>query len=498
MTHRFNAPPGWPVAPGWTPPEHWQQPPTWPSAPPGWQWWVEVAPSAEAPHVPAQTAPAPAPVAPGPAPVPTPPSAPATSNGLVNPDLRQLLDTPVAAVAADNGLGNRKARLESQVAALTAFAGRLQRALAANVGELQALGGLEASELQVEIGRRKALVDHLETQARAATATAEAAAAEQLRQLRVQTQNAGVELHRIGIGIEIEQAKADLVETRDTVLLQEAGIYEYNHPLQDAVAYKMRLEHIKEQYKLLVRHDLAFTAVTNWQVNGSEAQGRKMVRETAKLMLRAYNADADSLVRTMKPYKLDSALTRLGKTRETIARLGSTMQIRITDEYHRFRLDELRLTADHLVKTAEEKERIREERALEREEERAQREMLKEREKLDKERSHLMTAIAKLEASGDTAAVAELTAKLDQVEAAFEDVLTRQANSAAGFVYVISNRGAFGPDMVKIGMTRRLEPMDRVNELGDASVPFRFDVHALVFSEDARGLEARLHEAFAQ
>jgi hypothetical protein len=64
-------------------------------------------------------------------------------------------------------------------------------------------------------------------------------------------------------------------------------------------------------------------------------------------------------------------------------------------------------------------------------------------------------------------------------------------------VYVISNYGAFGPKMVKIGMTRRLDPMDRVRELGDASVPFRYDVHALVFSEDAVGLETHLHHTLA-
>ena len=66
-----------------------------------------------------------------------------------------------------------------------------------------------------------------------------------------------------------------------------------------------------------------------------------------------------------------------------------------------------------------------------------------------------------------------------------------------GYVYVISNVGAFGPNVVKIGMTRRLEPLDRVHELGDASVPFRYDVHVLHFSDDAITLENELHKAFA-
>ena len=81
------------------------------------------------------------------------------------------------------------------------------------------------------------------------------------------------------------------------------------------------------------------------------------------------------------------------------------------------------------------------------------------------------------------------------VDASIHDVEQRAANVRAGYVYVISNVGAFGPGMVKVGMTRRLDPQDRVRELGDASVPFLFDTHALVFSEDAVGLEQQLHRA---
>ena len=76
------------------------------------------------------------------------------------------------------------------------------------------------------------------------------------------------------------------------------------------------------------------------------------------------------------------------------------------------------------------------------------------------------------------------------------DIDYREANKRAGYVYVISNIGSFGENVYKIGMTRRLEPLDRINELGDASVPFNFDVHAMIFSDDAPALEAALHRAF--
>ena len=91
---------------------------------------------------------------------------------------------------------------------------------------------------------------------------------------------------------------------------------------------------------------------------------------------------------------------------------------------------------------------------------------------------------------------AELESALAQVAEKLKDIDYREANAKAGYVYVISNLGAFGDDVFKIGVTRRLEPFERVDDLGDASVPFEFDVHAMIFSENAFALEAALHKAF--
>lgn len=92
--------------------------------------------------------------------------------------------------------------------------------------------------------------------------------------------------------------------------------------------------------------------------------------------------------------------------------------------------------------------------------------------------------------------IQELEAKLKQLEADKATVLEREANARAGYVYIISNIGSFGENIYKIGMTRRLEPMDRIKELSSASVPFEFDVHAMIFSDDAPSLETCLHQAF--
>jgi len=222
-----------------------------------------------------------------------------------------------------------------------------------------------------------------------------------------------------------------------------------------------------------------------------------MVREISKLMLRAFNAEADSLVRGLKPYKLQSSVERLTKSAATIARLGKTMGIAISDAYLRLRLTELELTADYLQKLAEEKEAERLERERLREEQRAQRELERERQRLEKERQHFQNALNALLMAGDENGAARVREQLVDVERAIEDVDYRQANVRAGYVYVISNIGSFGEDMVKIGMTRRLDPMERIRELGDASVPFNFDVHALFFSKDAVGIETELHRRLA-
>ncbi|QKE85149.1 DUF4041 domain-containing protein [Arthrobacter sp. NEB 688] len=289
-----------------------------------------------------------------------------------------------------------------------------------------------------------------------------------------------------------------VVDTEETAILQEVGVYRYRHPLDDSIAYRAELARIQDQIRSMVKRDGgAIAATTTWQVNGSAAQGRKMVNDISKLMLRAYNAEADNLVRAMKPYKLDSAKERLDKVATTIAKLGVSMSIAVSVPYHRVRLRELELTADYLEKVAEEKEREREERERLREERKVEQEIERERQRLRKEEQHFRQAIAQLHAKGDMEGVARLQLQLEGVIGEIEAVDFRARTLTAGHVYVISNIGSFGEGVLKIGMTRRLEPMDRVRELGDASVPFIFDVHALYFSENAVKIEREMHQRFA-
>jgi hypothetical protein len=300
---------------------------------------------------------------------------------------------------------------------------------------------------------------------------------------------------------QLSQARAEIIETNEIAIMQEVGIYEYAHPLANSTEYKAKLMEIRSSIKQANKGTTnnlppAITANTTWTINNSAAQGRKMVYDIAKLMLRSYNSEADDIVRTIKPYKRDQAITRLRKVAATIERLGKVMNIEITDSYERLRETEIRLAADFANKLAEEKEAEVARRERLKEEERAQKELAAIRAKHEKELAHLQSALAKARAGNDSDAIRAIEEQIPKVQEGIEDVEKRAANTSMGYVYVISNIGSFGDNVVKIGMTRRLNPMDRVRELGDASVPFVFDVHMLHFSENASGVEAELHRLF--
>ena len=303
---------------------------------------------------------------------------------------------------------------------------------------------------------------------------------------------------RLALDDEIAAARSRLVEVTATAELQEVGLFDYEHPAETYAELASRLEALRYAIKNRVRDKLAVTATSGFTFNGSEAQGRKFVGDMSKVLLRAYNAEAENAVKATRAGNLHVAQTRLSRAAEQIARSGTMIDLRIQDGYHELRLEELQLASAHLRVLQAEREMERERRAELREQAKASAELQAEHDRLDKERAHYAATLAALESKGDLEGAARMQVRIDDVDRALVQVDYRAANVRAGYVYVISNVGAFGERMVKIGMTRRLEPMDRVVELGDASVPFRFDVHALFFADDAVGVEAMLHRTFAE
>ena len=287
----------------------------------------------------------------------------------------------------------------------------------------------------------------------------------------------------------------ETVQLDDERVLQDVGIYRYHHPLENAPAYKSRLDGLATRIAEMVKANAAIERSNMFTFDGSLAKGRRMTGDLGRLMLRAYNAEADNAIRSLRLGNVVTAKNRLEASRSAIANLGKMMEMRISDAFHLLRTEEIELTADFLMKKQEERELAKEERERLREERKVAQELAAERERLDKERAHLLTAVERLRAMGSSNP--ELESKLAEVDSAIARNDYRAANIRAGYVYVISNRGAFGDHIVKIGLTRRLEPSERIDELGGAAVPFRFDTHALYFSQDAVTLENELHHHFA-
>lgn len=281
----------------------------------------------------------------------------------------------------------------------------------------------------------------------------------------------------------------------DRALLQAMGVYKYHHPLETALEFESRLDEVRAKISEHIRAKTAIESDTKFIFENSVAKGQKLTNDLALLCLRSFNSEVENATHTMRAGSLSLAIGRIEKARKVIERLGSAMKLRISEPYFYLRVTELELVSDYLVKKKEEKEAERDERARLREERRASQELEAEKERLEKELQKFTTALSK---AGPDGVDAELLEKVKQIEAAIADNDYRLQNIRAGYVYVISNPGAFGDQVVKIGMTRRLEPMDRIRELGDASVPFPFEVHLLHFDADAVSLESKLHNYFAE
>ncbi|GAA2178850.1 DUF4041 domain-containing protein [Brooklawnia cerclae] len=380
----------------------------------------------------------------------------------------------------DGGKQKRISELEAEI-------GRYQTANQEMAQRVQELGGGDY------LGFKRA-IDHVQAE-HAHLAQEQAAAEAQLADVQAQTAKVRAEL--VGAQVKRDELRAEAGILAEKVALQSDGLYEYEHPAESVIRLQDELRDVTSRAKSMVSRKVATSAIANFTFNNSEAKGRKFVADMSKLMLRSYNAEVENCVLTVKAGKLDTALARLQRAKDQAERLGSMIHLTINNEYHRLRCRELELSSQVADAKQAQKEAEAEERARLREEKKAQQELERERERLKKEQAHYQTVLDELRAQGRADEAAEMEARLADIGKAIDNVDYRAANIRAGYVYVISNVGAFGPSMVKIGMTRRLDPLDRVRELSDASVPFNFDVHALFFSEDAVGVEAELHRRFA-
>lgn len=342
---------------------------------------------------------------------------------------------------------------------------------------------------------------------------------------------------------EIRELKARIISFEEEELMQSFGFYKPLYDCVDSAAYKLLLGQIRDKQKNMVKERQALRVDTVFSVDNDRSAGKKIVKNLEKLTLKAFNGECDATIDKVTFSNLESIAARITKAYQDLNEVCQPVGISITNAYLNAKIEELHVCYEYQMKLKTEREEQRKIREEMREQARIQKEIEDSKKKIEKEETHFNQIITELQSRMEAAAAAERAqieelkarmetaaaeekekiaelqakkeaaiaeeraqyeAKLHEYEAQLagvhkdkEEVLYRERSTRAGYVYIISNIGSFGEHVFKIGVTRRLAPQERIDELGDASVPFDFDVHALIFSEDAPALEGALHEHFA-
>ena len=304
----------------------------------------------------------------------------------------------------------------------------------------------------------------------------------------------------------IKELQAEFAALDEEANFQSFGFYKPRFDFVTSAEYQQKLEHTKTAQKALITAGTAATCSIAWTVNGSVVEGRKQTAQFLKLILRAFNGECDAAIAKVKFNNVLVMETRIRKSYEAINKISVSQHCSLSATYLDLRLRELYLVHEVQEKLQAEKETQRQIREQMREEEQAQREIEKAKLDAEKEERRYAEALRKAQqemqkATGEAqqkllAQIEALEQQLTQAQQMKQRAISQAQLTRSGHVYVISNIGSFGEDVYKIGMTRRLDPLDRVKELGDASVPFQFDVHAVIYCNDAPKLENTLHRLF--
>ena len=326
-----------------------------------------------------------------------------------------------------------------------------------------------------------------------------------------------IELESLTKKIELENEIQDLeenyavmeavMEDLDNLQIDDFIFEYYNDETSDELKNKLEIANL--EFKNFIKSDKAVLSTINYTIYDKKRakEIKKDFKENRKQIIRCFESESNFIFSNLTIKNYDNSIKKIVKSFETLNIIFGIDDIRLNDNALKLKLNQLNILKQILVKKDEEKEAERLRKEQLREEEKVRHEIEKAKEKIEKEEKQFNNEISKMlsymqKTTNDVEKeiyankIKELEEKIKLLEKDKENVLQREANTRAGFVYIISNIGSFGEDVFKIGMTRRLEPMDRISELSSASVPFPFDVHALIFSDDAPALENALHKHF--
>ena len=348
-------------------------------------------------------------------------------------------------------------------------------------------------DIETEIENQKKILEQFKLLKQSEVKTVE----DNFSKLNTDYQNALETYTKLRKEVSLFENKLDLIEF---------GVYEPIYDFEKSDDYRAEQNKIIERQKEMISSEKAAICRTNWTIDGSEAKGKASTKRYIKLTLRAFNGECESLIAKVKWNNVNQIIERIKKSFETINKIGESQTVTIQKEYLDLKIKELTLEYEYQLKRQKEKEELRAAQEAMREEEKARREFEQAQKEAEKEEANYEKLLEKARkeielASGEKhdklkAQIEKLEQELKEAHEKKERAISMAQQTKRGHVYVISNIGSFGEQVFKIGMTRRLEPEDRIKELGDASVPFQFDIHAMIYSEDAPTLENELHKTF--
>lgn len=348
-------------------------------------------------------------------------------------------------------------------------------------------------DIEAEVARQKKSLDQMISSKNSEIISIE----DSLKTLNTNYQSALETYKKLRKEVSIFESKLDLIEF---------GVYEPVYSFEKSDDYRVEQDKIIEKQKSMINADNAAICDFKWSVEGSEEKGKALVKVYKKLMLCAFNGECDVLIAKVKWNNVVQMKERMQKLFEAINRLGEKFKVYLNSQYLDLKKKELILEHEYQMKRQKEKEEMRAIQEELREEEKAKGEFEQAQKEAEKEEANYQKALDKARkevelVTGEKqeklqAQIEKLEQELKEAQEKKERALSMAQQTKRGHVYIISNIGSFGENVYKIGMTRRLEPEDRVKELGDASVPFQFDIHAMIYSDEAPTLEHELHKAF--
>lgn len=310
-------------------------------------------------------------------------------------------------------------------------------------------------------------------------------------------------LEQLNILSEIDTYKT--LEKELSVL--QVGILQKEYSFDISEEYKVELKNIQKQESDFIKDNKAvIITLPEFLQNDSKRISDKVLNTASKLLLRAFNNECDAVCSKITHKNIENSRKRIDSSFTQLNKLGDYFGVSISSEYLKLKILEAQVMFEYEVKKQEELEEQKAIKEQMREEAKVQAEILKLEKEAQKEEDLYSKALEKAKADLKAATESEQIALLTKIKSlednlkAAEEKMQRAKSMAeqtkSGFVYIISNIGSFGDNVYKIGMTRRLDPQERINELSNASVPFPFDVHATIYTHDAPALENKLHQAF--